>query len=311
MELKDSHNYENLIFEGGGVRGFAYIGAILKLEEMDLVKNFKRFSGSSVGSLFAVLLCIGFTGKELLSLSTELDLTLPSKCGCSKLYSIWNNMGVYPLTKLEKTIRNVLERKVNPNITLFDLYEKTKKDLVIVVTNLNKKRGVYLHHITFPHVKLIDAILSSISVPTVFQPRKMKYTGTDDYYVDGGVIDNYPIWVFNDLNKLEQGRIDEIDKESDIPSTTLGLKLLSYGEKNTRNVFEGRVDILDIQTYLSQLVNTFILQIERSDITPSYIKQTIPINVPDISFINFDLNQRQINELIDFGKKSVFEYFKE
>lgn len=309
MDLKDFYKFENLVIEGGGSRGFAYIGAILKLEEMGLLKNFKRFSGSSVGSLFAVLLCIGYSATELLDLSQNLDLTMPGKCGCSKLYSIWNNMGVYPLLKFEKIIRNILKRKVDPDITLSDLYKKTKKDLVIVVTNLNKKCGIYLHYINFPTVKLIDALLSSISVPAVFQPRKMRYTGTYDYYIDGGIVDNYPIWVFNDLDKLKHGKIDEIDKESEIPTTTLGLKLLSGGEKNNMTVFDGRIEIEDIQTYLSQVINTLMLQIERSDITPSYVKQTIPINIQDMSFIKFDLNPEQINALIECGKRDVFKYF--
>ena len=49
-----------------------------------------------------------------------------------------------------------------------------------------------------------------------------------------GLLENYPIWVFNDIDKLNQGKIDEIDKNSEIPSTTLGLKLLCNNEKTIK-----------------------------------------------------------------------------
>lgn len=302
--------YENLSFEGGGVKGFAYIGAILKLEELGILKDFKRYSGASVGSIFAVLLCVGFSANEILEISNDLDISMPSKYCCGKLYSIWSTMGIYSLSKLEKTFRKVLTKKIDPDITLKKLYEITKKDLVIVTTNLNRKIGVYLHYKCFPDVKLIDAIISSISIPGVFQARKMNYLGHDDYYIDGGIIDNYPIWVFNDLVKLNNGEINKINKNSEIPKTTLGLKLLCNNETNTYVVDDSRIDISNIQSYFSEVINTLIVQIERSDITTSYIEQTVSIKVPAMSFVNISIDKKQTHDLIHCGKTALDQYFK-
>ena len=63
MEKQD---YENLIFEGGGVLSFSYFGAIVELERIGMLQKFKRFAGTSVGSVFAALLAADFTALEIL-----------------------------------------------------------------------------------------------------------------------------------------------------------------------------------------------------------------------------------------------------
>ena len=309
-QKKVDQYYENLSFEGGGVLGFAYVGAIKALDELGILKNIKRYSGTSVGSLFAVLLCIGFTSDEITTISYNLDLTQTKKCCLSKIFNTLNHLGLHSLRDLKRRFRTIIARKVDPEITLIDLYKKTGKDLVIVATNLNEKRGAYFHHATFPSAKLIDVLLASISVPVIFQPRKLDYMGNADYYVDGGIIDNYPIWVFNDLKKLKNGKINEIDKESPIPTTTLGLKLFRENEKNNKDVFVGRTQIRNIKSMLTEVVNTLLTQIERSEITSSYIQQTIPIHIPDISFVKFDLSRQDKEILINCGKESVQTYLQ-
>lgn len=301
--------YTNICFEGGGVLGFSYIGTILMLEKYGITKNLKRYAGSSVGALFASLLCIGFTGNEILDISKKLNLKNQPMCLIKKVYNIWKHMGIYPLSNIENQIKKYISDKVNPDITLKELFDKTGKDLVIISTNLNRKTSIYFHYKTFPDVKLSDAILLSMSIPVIFQPRKMNYIGTDDYYIDGGASDNYIIWVFNDLKKLSEGKIPEIDKHSSIPYNTLGIKILENCETNTKNVLSKRLDIKNVSTFLSEILSTLMLQIERSNITPTYIKQTIPIYTSNISSTDFNIDNDTINVLINNGIKYTELYF--
>jgi predicted acylesterase/phospholipase RssA len=47
---------ENLTFEGGGAKGYCYIGALQVLEEEGIYPhNIRRVAGTSVGSMFALL----------------------------------------------------------------------------------------------------------------------------------------------------------------------------------------------------------------------------------------------------------------
>lgn len=50
---------ENIVFEGAGIRGIAYSGAINQLEQIGLLKNVKRVGGTSAGAITAMLLTFG------------------------------------------------------------------------------------------------------------------------------------------------------------------------------------------------------------------------------------------------------------
>jgi len=167
---------------------------------------------------------------------------------------------------------------------------------------------VYLHHSTYPKVTLINALLASITVPFLFKPRKFKFLGEMDYYVDGGTVDNYPIWIYNDLELLYSGKIDDIPRNI-ISSRTLGLKLLSKGEKNNADVFTGRRKIENISTYAVTLVNTLMVQIQRGDISKSYINQTVAIDTGDIYFLDFNITHKKIDMLVENGIDGIKRYF--
>jgi predicted acylesterase/phospholipase RssA len=54
-----------LVFEGGGGKGFAYLGAIQVLERLKVMENIKGFGGASAGAITALLLSIGYTSKQV------------------------------------------------------------------------------------------------------------------------------------------------------------------------------------------------------------------------------------------------------
>ena len=59
-----SYNFRNLVFEGGGVKGIAYMGAFEVLNEREIVSGIRRIGGTSAGAINAILLGLGFTPKE-------------------------------------------------------------------------------------------------------------------------------------------------------------------------------------------------------------------------------------------------------
>ena len=55
---------KSIIFEGGGVRGAAYSGAIVALEEAGQLSSITQFAGTSAGSTAATMLAVGYTACE-------------------------------------------------------------------------------------------------------------------------------------------------------------------------------------------------------------------------------------------------------
>mgnify|MGYP003484396654 CR=1 FL=1 len=63
------------VFSGGGIKGFAYVGAIQALEEKGI--KFERVAGTSAGAILATFIAAGFNAQELEEIFDEcLDLLI-------------------------------------------------------------------------------------------------------------------------------------------------------------------------------------------------------------------------------------------
>ena len=49
---------KNLVFSGGGVKGYSFIGCLKALEELNITQEIKAISSTSIGSLFSILLML-------------------------------------------------------------------------------------------------------------------------------------------------------------------------------------------------------------------------------------------------------------
>jgi len=63
-----TYKFKNLIFEGGGVKGIAYVGAIKVLEEKGIMSSIVRVGGTSAGAINAVLVGLGYTSAQTLNI---------------------------------------------------------------------------------------------------------------------------------------------------------------------------------------------------------------------------------------------------
>lgn len=70
--MKDNKKV-NLVLEGGGVKGIGLVGAITELEEQGYSWN--CIGGTSAGAIVATLLAVGYTGKDLYDIISELNFT--------------------------------------------------------------------------------------------------------------------------------------------------------------------------------------------------------------------------------------------
>ncbi len=307
-ETKET-GFENLVFEAGGVKGVAYFGAIMELDRHGLLPHFKRYAGTSSGSIFATMMALGFSGEELLPWKEKLSYAKASvRCYGWALLCLFKRFGMKNVSVVTDQVRVMMSEKVDPDITFKELYDLTGKELVIAVANVNRRKPVYLHHATFPNAKVIDAIGCSVNAPYLFRPPQHDWLGTMDYYTDGGICDSYPIWVFNDLEKLNSGETNQIDSTY-VDEKTLGIKLLAGDESNDYDVFKGRKDVNNLMDFTSGVVDTLVLQVERSVISDSYLKQTICINTQDTPAFNFNLSVDERERLFQSGIAGVTAYF--
>ncbi len=60
-----SYHFRNLVFEGGGVKGIAYIGALQKMEQRGILTGIRRVGGTSAGAITAVLVALDYSLAEI------------------------------------------------------------------------------------------------------------------------------------------------------------------------------------------------------------------------------------------------------
>ncbi len=56
--------FRNLIFEGGGIKGIAYIGALEILSQRGHLDHLTRVGGTSAGAINALILALGYSIRE-------------------------------------------------------------------------------------------------------------------------------------------------------------------------------------------------------------------------------------------------------
>ncbi|XP_048777041.2 uncharacterized protein LOC125681142 isoform X2 [Ostrea edulis] len=259
----DQFPFENIVFEGGGGKGVAYPGALLALEELGLMAKIKRFAGTSVGSITAFLVALGYSSEEIgevmeTDFRTLFDATLGR---LSLLPNLFRYFGWQPMNTLYELAGKLVEKKLgNKDATFIDLYNKTGKELCIVVTNVNNMEEEYFHPKTTPDTPIRIAVRMSASLPGMMQPVGYTTCGQESIYVDGGMLANYPITCFDgwwlsmkkedslfrrlqNLNNLHHimDKRHRFARDKDTADKTLGFVLYSEDEvQNFQQILECR-----------------------------------------------------------------------
>jgi NTE family protein len=268
---------EILILSGGGIKGIAYIGAFAALSKLNMINNFKIYVGTSVGALMAFLLIIGYKHNEMFEFIKLFDFI---KLKNIDFTNAINNFGLDNGYNFEYLLKKLMEEKgYDDKTTLSELYKKTQKKLIITTVCVNDAKIIYMSHDTHPDIPVYLAIRMSISVPIYFCPVMYE----NKCYIDGGIIDNYPIRIFDKLDKV------------------LGL-FLSDTEFKKDNIEH-------IDTYLMLIYCSFMNGIAHNSMN-GYERCTIKINTNVKYFFDLELNCEKKYDIWEAGYNSVLEYYK-
>ncbi|KAK3791651.1 hypothetical protein RRG08_050604 [Elysia crispata] len=195
--------FENLIFEGGGVKGLALIGAVKCLEELGIRQKIRRFAGTSAGAITATMVAMGYPYEDLMEFwSGDIESLFSDHSWgyLSLLPNLLSKFGWNPGKRITEYMGKKIaakSKKKDPDMTFYDIYREMKVELCIVVTNVNQMSTIYCHPKTTPDMPIREALRMSISIPGVFTAPIHNYHGQTDIFVDGGVLCNYPIHCFD------------------------------------------------------------------------------------------------------------------
>ena len=155
-----------LVLSGGGARGIAHIGALQVFKENGIVPDI--LAGTSSGALVAALYAFGMEPVDILDFVKETEIFSLRKYARNKPGFV----------DTEKFYDRFLSSFKKDNFSILTT--------PILVTATNLLTG---DPVVFSEGELIRPILASAAFPGVFAPVKIG----DSYYVDGGVLNNFPV----------------------------------------------------------------------------------------------------------------------
>jgi predicted acylesterase/phospholipase RssA len=212
-----------ILMGGGGVRCFAYVGALhylAKTRQLQLIRNYIGVSG---GAFIATVLCLGFSPSDAYEHMRNENLL----------------EGIFESSNWIETTLCMFLKKANypTNATFREVYKKTNKFLGIVATDLYKAQPQYFSHNDTPNVSLIDAVRASSAIPLVFPPVCIN----ECLFVDGAISDPNPIdWIKTKLNCTRQDVIAMFVKDSNLdePEMSYWGRLLKMCLQRILNVID-------------------------------------------------------------------------
>ena len=274
------------LFGGGAIRGVSYIGAIKAMEELGL--EVQTFGGSSVGSIIAGLLAVGYTAEELKEIFIKVNFELFKDI----------SIGIGPLFAISKGevflewVRELIETKfygekykkgANRAVTFKDI----EKNLVIITTNLSNFECKEFSRFETPDYEIASAIRISSCMPGLMKP--IEYNNT--LLVDGDLQKSLPMWKLSNNLVSRDERILEFRLEGD------------YDKNNISGIDYANA----VYSCMTAMSTSFITSIYGDNDKYDYIV----LNTGDIVIVDFNMNEAKRNELIESGYKQTMDYFTE
>jgi NTE family protein len=312
----DGQPIRNLVFEGAGIRGIAYSGAVVELEKRNLLEQVEKVAGTSAGAIAALTVSLGYSGKEIETIISKMRL---QKFNDGRFFFIGGisrmnrYYGWYRGIAFTKWLEEIIEEKTgNSEITFRQLHEGKFKDLYITGTSLTEQKLVIFSNDNFPEMKVKDAVRISMSIPLYFQAVCIDSAGETvncrkcktpfSMFVDGGLTGNFPIGIF-----------DSIDTSANIPShSTIGFRIdtpqqISYDQQQKGLAPQ---QIHHFKNYVGAFYSYVIENLNRQSLSAEDWARTISISSGTIGPKIRRLSSDEKAFLINNGRMAVESYFE-
>lgn len=288
--------YIDGVFSGGGIKGYSLIGAYQVLEEKGFIMQ--RCAGASAGSIIAALILAGYTGKEMEQLFLDLDIEklldqrIVSNIPLVKWLVLYKKLGLYKGNKFEQWMADKLQVK---GVTTFN--DLPKGSLRVIVSDVTNGTitvipdDLWKYNLQMETFSVAKAIRMSCSVPYFFEPVNLNNHKEPVYIVDGGVLSNFPMWLFDQENVKKVRPVIGVKlsgSKDDVPARKIENAIGMFGA-----LFEAMKDAHD-NRYISR----------------KHEKNIIFINNEEASLLEIDVTQEKRKKLIQKGRSEAQQFLR-
>jgi NTE family protein len=312
MARKAAQLPADLVLEGGGIKGIGLGGAVRRLQ-LDGYR-FERIAGTSAGAIVGALLAAGADEAQLadsmqrLQYSRVPDRGLPNLPLLGEAAGLLSRSGAYAGAYIHRFVADELAalgvatfgdlRREDPHDDpALEPFQRYK--LVVMATDVTRGRLLRLpwdYHLLNldPDEQLVaDAVRASLAIPLYFEPAYLRdgVSGERTTLVDGGVLSNYPIEIF--------------DRTDAVPPRwpTLGVKVIPDLPSNDADLFPNiALPALPPVHLLEQVVATAIVGHDQTYLErPCVARRTIQVDTTPIGVVEFDASEDTRDAVIANG----------
>jgi NTE family protein len=306
----------DLVLEGGGMKGIGLGGAVAALLRAGYA--FERVAGTSAGAIAGALVAAGADEHELVAAMDRLqyarvaDRGLPRIPVLSEGLSLLHSGGAYEGDYIHGFVREELERlgvrtfgdlrRSDPGADS-NLPPERSYALVVMATDITNGRLLRLPW-DYPAIGLdpdeqlvADAVRASISIPLYFDPVVIRHGagGAPITLVDGGVLSNYPVEIF-DRTDLRPPRWP-----------TFGVKILPGLPAGDPELFPAiALPALAPVKLLERVIATAIVGNDQTYLErPCVQRRTITVDTSAVGVVEFDASEEQRATVIGNGRAAA------
>jgi len=326
-----AYHFKNLVFEGGGVKGIAYVGALRVLEAKGILENIRRVDGASAGAINAVLVGLDYSLTEVETILMNLDFKkfMDDSWGVVRdTDRLLKRFGWHKGDYFREWIGDLIGAKTgNPDATFSEIATQKKakgfRDLYFMGTNLSTHFSEIFSCEHTPRMCVADAVRISMSIPLFFVAQR---SPRGDVYVDGGFLDNYPVKLFDRKRYVEeyaanpsyyQNHNEQLVREGKTISPyvfnmeTLGFRLDTASETPAfrDQAAPPRHTVDDFFDYVYALVDTVMNAQDNQHLHSDDWQRTIYIDTLGVRTTDFDLDNGKKEALVKSGKGNAEKYF--
>jgi len=306
----------DLVLEGGGVKGLGLVGAVLGLLRAGY--TFERVAGTSAGSIVAAFLAAGADERDVAAVMDKLEYAkVPDRAPpgiplVSEGISLLWKRGAYEGDYIHEFVRRELERRGvrtfgdlrrddpgdDENLEPYQRYK-----LVVTATDITSGRLLRLpwdYHLLHrnPDEQLVaDAVRASISIPRYFEPVTVRdgETGEPATLVDGGVLSNFPLEIFDRTDYAEPRW------------PTLGVRVVPDLPGGDKDVFPAiALPALPPVRLLERVVATAIVGHDQTYLgRPCVRRRTFEVNTRAVGVVDFGVSREKRAAVVAEGVEAA------
>ena len=284
------------------------------------MKDVEKVGGTSAGAITALSIALDYKSSEIEQIISQTEFKEFNDGqylfvgGASRFKETY---GWYRHGEFEQWLEKVIMDKTgDADITFEDLSKKGFRDLYITATCLNKQKLLVFSKENYPNMKVKDAVVSSMSIPLYFEAVFIDSIGTRyekqneknnlDVLVDGGILGNYPVFLFDSTYINSEGTLIRVPNPY-----TIGVRIDTENQIKNDSINQELIEmpINDITDYMNAFYTIIIENLNRPQLTDQDWKRTISVSSVGIGPKIKNLSTEQKSALVESGKRSARQFF--